>query len=329
MNIYAIKCDDGRIFITEQEKGYYSNSPLESLLFDGVEPEKSFCDRWFILKKEPKTIQRKVRQPDINHRYELIDTSMESDKIPIVLDRENVATYINYSWVWKTEFSHLQSLYELKSDLQPDKLEDVIFEFIVLMSVKDVPTPQKISYDVQRTHWRHEGLTQITNGNIINQLMDRLVFPKPILPQLPCRLSSDDTYKIVREYIKTNIDSKVAEITSDYDFCFTVKKKIPLSEPIKYQTDVNWSLFGRKRKPRMETRYRSERLVECFEMTTESKKYGNYTVIKGVEGANSDDLKEKLDAYLDGLIKFINEPIKDCPNCKGLGVIINPTHQEL
>lgn len=316
MNIYAIKCDDGRFFINENDsvEGSYSRTFIEGFLFDGKTPEKSFCDRWFIIKQEPKIIQKSVRQPNINHRYELVDKEMVSAKIPLVLKREDVAEYSDNYWSWKKDFLHLESLYKMVYDEQPDKLEDVDFKFIIIMSVKDVPTPEKFIYYVEKA--------SINNDNIINQLIDRLVFPAPILPQRPCMLSSNDTYKIVRAYIKNNINPMVAEITSDYDFCFTVKKRIAFCEPTKYQTDVNWSIFGRKKKPNIVTRYRTERLVECFEMTNEKSKYSNYTVIKGVEGLNSDDLKEKLDDYLKKLILFINTPLKDCPTCKGCGVII-------
>lgn len=325
MKILAIKCDDGRIFISEQKKEGYYNSELPNLLFDGVNPEKSFCEDWYIIYQEPKQVQKKVSQPNINDRYELIEKSMASDKISPVFKKEDVYEGYDddYNAVWKEGYRHLQSLYRLVSDPQPDKLEDVPFEFVVLISVKDVPTPNNFSYDVQRTQWSHGGLTQITQDNAIYQIVDKLIFPAPLLPQRPCKLSSVDTYKIVRQYIKNNINPKVAEITSDYDFCFTVKKKIELSKPEEYLTDVNWSLFGKRKKPKYETRYRRDRLVEVFEMTNEEDKYKGYTPIKGFEGKTQKDLKEKIDAYLSELIQMINEPLKDCPNCKGLGVMLN------
>lgn len=322
MKIVAVKCDDGRIFINEYGKSSYDCS-IKNLLFDGVLPEKSWCENWYIIQKEPIKLQKSVRQPDINHRYELIEKDMVSEKVPLVFKREDVATYYDYEWLWKSEFEHLKSLYRLVSDSQPDILEDVPFEFVVLMNVKDIPTPLQLSYDIQKTQWRSEGTIKLNNNAVEYQLLDKLVFPAPLLPQRPCKLSSADTYKIVREYVKQNINPKVAEITSDYDFCFTVKKKIPLSETVKYTVDTNWSLFGKRKRPKYQTRYRSERQVECFEMTDDVRKYERYTPIKGFEGKDHEELKEKIDEYLKNLIEFINEPLKDCPNCKGLGVIFD------
>ena len=49
---------------------------------------------------------------------------------------------------------------------------------------------------------------------------------------------------------------------------------------------------------------------------------GCQAIIKGFTGENQDDLKQKIDAYCEDLIKFINEPIVDCPHCKGRGVVL-------
>ena len=50
-----------------------------------------------------------------------------------------------------------------------------------------------------------------------------------------CRLTSQESFDIIRWYIKRNIDPKAAEMTSDYDFCLTVKKLIPLESPKEFK----------------------------------------------------------------------------------------------
>jgi protoporphyrinogen oxidase len=50
--------------------------------------------------------------------------------------------------------------------------------------------------------------------------------------------------------------------------------------------------------------------------------YKGYTPIKEVCAESEDELKEKVDNYLEKLMEFINKPVKDCPNCKGNGVIL-------
>ena len=81
--------------------------------------------------------------------------------------------------------------------------------------------------------------------------------------------------------------------------------------------------FGTKKKPKYETRYRKSREVEVFNMTSAKDKYNNYTIIKGFEGNSEEDLKNKIDTYLEELMAIINEPLHDCPHCKGMGVILN------
>jgi hypothetical protein len=49
--------------------------------------------------------------------------------------------------------------------------------------------------------------------------------------------------------------------------------------------------------------------------------YEGYTSIKGFEGKNESDLKEQIDAYLADLTDAINEPLTECGNCNGTGVI--------
>lgn len=109
----------------------------------------------------------------------------------------------------------------------------------------------------------------------------------------------------------------VAEITSDYNFCFTVSKKIAFSEPEEYSVDINAA--HPRRKSKWQKRYRTSRSSNIFSMAPAP--YKGYKVIPGFEGKDQEDLKAKIDSYCKDLIEVINEPIKDCPHCKGRGVI--------
>ena len=98
----------------------------------------------------------------------------------------------------------------------------------------------------------------------------------------------------MRAYIKQNIDPKYAIITSDHDFCFKVEKKISLFDIKEYTVDVNNSVFNkRKRKPKYEKRYKTDRKSICFEMTPpSSRKYENYTPMDGISGTDYKDLEK-------------------------------------
>ena len=53
------------------------------------------------------------------------------------------------------------------------------------------------------------------------------------------------------------------------------------------------------------------------------KPYQSYTVIEPIEGEKYQDLEKNIDDYLTKLITYINEPLVDCPHCKGRGVIMD------
>ena len=327
MKIIAIKSNDG-VYLSDCPKGYQSTW-LPNYNFDGEQCRPTFHKDWVLVGGMPNKITKKVTHGNINYRLELIDKSFLSDKVPAVLIREEVCQYEDCEWIWNEEHKHLYSLYELKSDSVPDTEEEVEFEIEVIAEIEKIMNVD-FNFNVNKTQWASDGLRVISADNVKHQILDKIIFPEILLPMKPCSFSSDDTYKIVRQYVKENINPKVVKITSDYDFCFTVKKIIPLSSHEKYTVDTNNSIFDkRKRKPKYQTRYRKNREAEIFEMTPASKGYQGYTVIQGVRAKNHEDLKEKMDFYLKSLIEFINQPVSDCPHCNGDGVIIQNEKPEL
>jgi len=323
MKIVAIKCEDKYYVAQEEKENYrkYNSDGLCRLFFDGALPKKSCHKNWLILKGVPKKIEKLVSQPDINHRYVLIDEDMQSDKAPMVLEKDVVTHIVDGYTEWRDEYSKLRSLYREESDKQDDVNEAVEFEWVLLMEVKEVREYEGFAYDVQKTQWANEGTTKLKEGEVQHQLIDKIIFPDILLPARPCEFTSGQTYRIVRQYIKQHMNYEVAEITSDYNFCFTVKKKIALAVVEKYMVDVN--LWHKRRKPKHETRYRNSRLVEVFAMTFSPENYGGYEPIKGFRGDNQEDLKKKIDSYCKALVKTINEPLNDCPDCRGMGVVLN------
>ena len=149
--------------------------------------------------------------------------------------------------------------------------------------------------------------------------IDQIIYPDLLLANRPCMLASKLSYDIIRSYIKKNIDKKFAKISSDYDFCFTVEKVIPIHDEYSYFYDEN--LFKKTKKKKMKKKYVTDRNLTVFEMTHDEKNYEGYTLVKPFTGKNLKDLHEKIKKYLDDLIEMINKPVKDCPNCCGRGVV--------
>ncbi len=297
----------------------YGETELARYFIDGKKPVLSFNKKWVCVESKPKKIEVSVNQPDINHRYELIDKSLASDKFPEILNREDVAYYdqYEYSWIWKPEYKHKESLYELKSDPQPDILQEVPFEIEKTIHYDKIEEHNGFSYPAVGQGTFGNDNFDLTGEDVNYSLLETIVNADIALPMRPCFLTSKQSYEIIRRFIQDNIDPKIAKITSDYRFCFTVKKRIPI-EPESYTIDEN--LFT-KRKPRLKTRWRREREVEIFEMTHSEENYQGYTPIKGFEGQNIKNLKQNIDEYLDKLIKEINKPLEECSNCNGRGVL--------
>lgn len=312
IKINIIKTDKDICFISDcmATSGYdftYHRSKIEEFLFDGEKPLSTSYPTWLKIKKYPTKIQC-IKQGDIiNGRYELKDKEMVSEKLPIVIKIENA----------NDSNSDIRNcFYEYKYDILPDTLEDVECELLFLCEINNYEEPPVFNYSaINRKNWEDKHYI-ITNKNIEHSLAHKIFMPAPVLASAPCQLSSKEVYDIVRQYIKENIDLSVAKITSDYDFCFTVKKTIPLIEP---ETITYHNYFARTKKERNKIHYSVKKYdeKEIFQMTHAQSNYQGYTPIKAIEANNEWDLKEKLDTFLNDLITVINKPLKKCPHCNG------------
>jgi hypothetical protein len=321
MKLLAIKTQDGYYLTDADRWGQDAEWFCKYAYFNGVHPEPTFHDKWVFVKTLPIKLEQEKSQQNINYRYELIDKSMMSEKVKDVFAMEEVANYSNGERFWKEEYKHLQSLYKLESDAQPNIMEPIEFTIETIYEVDKIDAPETFGWMLHGEAFDRDPRV-LSQSNIHNQVLDKIIFPPLVLPSKPCNMSSKDSYRLIRQYVKDNINPRYAEITSDYDFCFTVKKRISLSEPETYTVDTNNSIFDkRKRKPKYETRYRKARYIEVFQMTHSEANYQGYSAIKGFIGKSQQELKENIDTYLHGLMEHINEPLADCPHCNGAGVI--------
>jgi hypothetical protein len=133
----------------------------------------------------------------------------------------------------------------------------------------------------------------------------------------PCSIDSRVAYRIIRFYVQTNIDPRWAEITSDYDFCFTVKKRVRVEPYTRHYESV----FSSRRRPKFKTDTVQFHTHELFEMTHADARYKGYTVVDGFSAPSLADLAETIDHYLRCLSEAINEPLARCPTCHGEGTV--------
>ena len=63
--------------------------------------------------------------------------------------------------------------------------------------------------------------------------------------------------------------------------------------------------------------------VENFAPKIKGRVYEGYPEAPIFRGENARNLEENIKDYLEEIMKEINKPIKDCPTCKGDGILIN------
>lgn len=321
MRIIGIKTNNGYYITDVLENKSYTSSYLSNYVINGEKPTPTFHKLWVEVNDVPKKVQKLQSRPNINYRWELRDESL-SDKFEKRYKNEDV--FLEYDEdngnVYTEAFSKIMSLYDFKSDVQTPILVDVEFTYETVQEIEEIKEPQAFSY--KRLGDYGKITTPITNSNVKHDIIHEIINPSIALHATPCKLSTQETYDIIRAYVKDNINPKVAEITSDFNFCFTVKKKIKLAKEHIYQVDVNSNFFGgRKKKPKYETRIQKSNSVQVFEMC--HAPYQSYTPIKPFQADNEDELKVYIDNYLNHLIEVINEPLQYCEYCNGTGVKVD------
>lgn len=208
--------------------------------------------------------------------------------------------------------------YHKRDEIQ--EVDDLEIEVIMELENFNLPTIEYRAYGATNMNAYWDGEYNITGKDVEHQLIDKIMFPNILLPERPCKFTSKQMYDITRAYIKDNINNKYATISSDYDFCFEVKKKIKKYTP---EEATYYNIFAKTKKQRNTphkkiVKYREETI---FKMTNSKSKYDGYPIIEEMTAKNETELKEKIDTWLSNLIEKINEPLVECPHCNGLGVI--------
>jgi hypothetical protein len=302
---------------------------LASYLFNGEPAMPTWTRTWFKIPKQAAVTKLQPERQE-NHRFELQDATL-ADRLPLtipfvvesygVTSTPNVA-YGDYHWYLTGAYTAYESLYRYAYDkVQPDP-EPVELLAAQEIELPDFDAPVTFEYATSKKcfydEWRP---TVIKRENTSSQLIDRLFFPDLVLHERPSSITSGQMYAIVRQWVKDHIDPKEAEITSDYDFCFAVEKRVPLNQPVTYREEI-LNAGGRSfRNPRYKHETRTHRKYKVFEMTHSPENYKGYTPIAGMTGNNLAELQAKIDFYLDDLMTIINEPICECPTCNGCGVL--------
>lgn len=311
----CIKTDKG-CFISDcfAVGGYnynYHHTQINTLLFNGKKATETYYKNWYYIDEYPTLIQRKEPGKTINERYEIKNTSLISDNLPAVIPYKEAKNY---------DSDVVDNLYSYMCDQEPSYLKKITYDIQIICEIENYNFPPKIEYTGIHTWNYSDSIYTITNINVQHQILDKMIFPEIILSNRPCKFTSEQMYDITRQYILENIDNSVAKIIFNYDFCFEVVKIIPLIEP-KNITYKNIFAQNTREKNKIHTVIKKYNELKIFSMTSMREKYKGYPIIPEMCANSETELKEKVDMWLENLIKLINEPLCQCPQCKGLGYV--------
>lgn len=320
------------IQVLKTPEGYYLGCSILRLnpnyfphrINGGVEVRESYCKDWYFCPELPHSIEQKGADKKIITQYTLIDPSLAQETIPVDFkpaEVESSESCCDGGMEWRQEFKHLRSLYKPVEETIPGEWNPVEFtlkmigEYESLERIGSWSFPKQVHY----TGDRQPVQTFVTHNDVDYYIADKVSAPDIVLGSRPCALTREQTFQIIREHAKRNLDRRYAKVSSDYDFSFAVDKIIKLATPEEYTVDVN-AYSSRKRKPKYEKRYRHSREIKVLNIKpNEREKWGH--VVGRFQGKDLADLKETIDRTLAEIMEELNEPLVDCPACRGAGVI--------
>ena len=261
--------------------------------------------------------------------YKLKVVELTSDKIPLYLKQEEVQSYMDEDertrW---TNYEEIRGLYTVDSVQKEGGLTPVEYQLVCLgtLQIDNIESPATMAINVSNPKTYIEPPKGYDlSGLVTYSDLEQMLTPEFLLHERPCKLTSKQMYNIVRNWVKTNINPKCAEITSDYDFCFTVKRKL-YHPPVEIKTEIKKQNGRSYATPKFNTRTKAYDSVQIFEMTWVGYRgnggYEGYTCIPALEGSSLKDISERLKYYLETLMEEINKELDKCSCCKGHGYIV-------
>jgi len=303
----------------------YYNFYINGIPFDDGIKRKGF--RQFNIQSIDK-VECKSFPTTITLGYKLKVVELASDKIPAYLKAEEVESYLDDDdhtrW---TNYEDIRGLYVADTVQKASTLEPVEYELVCLgnLQIDNIESPSTMVINVTNGKQPESPKWYDLSSLVTYSDLEQMLTPEFLLHERPCELTSKQMYSIVRSWVKANINPKCAEITSDYDFCFTVKRKL-YHPTVTIRTEIKKQNGRSYATPKFTSRTKMYESVEIFAMTWAGYRgaggYEGYTCIPPLEGSSLRDISERLKYYLETLMEEINKEVDQCQCCKGYGHIV-------
>jgi hypothetical protein len=323
-------------------KGIFVNNPFnynmkcEDLRINDKEPIETHSRNWLFVEGESEFINCK-RKTSGEGYYTFKLNPVFKDKLNVTLPEELSSEEVGYKpsyeddddvGVWENDkYSEYRAMYNICFNTRDAYFKDLEYEGKCLgeieYSIEGNPetfyVKQKDTSKFIDTAMREIDLSSICSWSDL----EKMIVPDFLLHTRPCKLSSKQTYDIIRFHVRDNIDPYYATISSDYDFCFVVEKRYRIKPYIR-NTEIkkaNGRSYARPKFTKRTIEYKEETI---YSMTHAERKYGGYHVIAGFEGDSFRQLINNIKMYLEELMEFINEPVHECDKCNGTGKLHTP-----
>lgn len=304
---YFVKCNT---------QYHYANQ----YILNNIEPTAHIVVNGYVrLNEELSSVKRLVKGSRTLVHFKLKDEELACEKLPLIAT-QYWDEYLEENRLKGVE--GYEAMYEPVYQQQEDQVVDVSFE-VVNLGTFEIEDPSNIKNRKIKEvgHGRSKIVELDLSQVVIYDDIIKLLTPEFALHQAPCQLSSKQMYSIVRQHLKENLDMKENSIMSDYDFCFTVKKRVH-TKPF-----LTTESYYRGNKLKTKSTTKNEKFVEVFEMTWNGYKndrgYEGYTCIPELHGDSLEDLSNKLDKYLDDLTNTLNKKVEECTCCNGTGHVVH------
>lgn len=303
-------------YFVKDEISYYGN---QYIINGKHQSEYPLANGYIQLDKPLTSVKQLVKGKRVILHYKLKDEDLCCAKLPLTVegyidDDDNIQGKGVEGYF---------SLYEPVFDTLEDVINDVEFEVIDKGSYEITNPTDMVKRKVKlltENSFNPRVIEVELESVVIYDDIIKIITPEFAMHQAPCKLTSKQMYSIVRQHIKENLNVKENSITSDYDFCFNVKKRVHTKPFVAVESYTK----GRQWKERKVTK--NEKLVQVFEMTWKGYKgnsgYDGYTCIPELHGNSLTDLADNLDRYLSNLIAQLNTIVVECECCEGTGHII-------
>jgi hypothetical protein len=321
-------------FFRRKEMNYYTTQFDKSYLINDIPADSlpTYNGKFLKVDGDITSIKRIVPSSTKLSHYELINAELESDKIPSIIHIFEAGKYyddVEDAYLFEGKYASIMPLYKESYVATEPTQQELSVEFICLgtLQIDNLSKPEEVKINITRERYGTKDVEVIDLKSVVRyDDLTQMVVPEFMIHTQPCELTSHQVYKIVRQHVIENYNTKVARLTSNYDFCFTVEKVVD-TKPYNVKAEIYTRNNNSYKPPRFSTVKKNSKLTQIFEMSwagagkAGSAGYGEYSVIPAWKANNFAELVENMRQYLDELMAVINAPAHECTSCNGTGHI--------